>query len=174
MDLNLGCDLDIGVGLAGKKTSKKTKQPVKKQAAARPEKPVAKLAGPAEPAPEKPGAAKAALTPALRVAWIKLRRAWGANYPSFSYALSQLSPKDAEGLYNIVRLALYTDSYGEAVQKHPELRELLRNEQDRMCMIDIYEVLSWKLGRSEPAPADRRITRGIRKGAIGRNALNMP
>lgn len=114
--------------------------------------------------PKKP----AAISPQTRRAWLNLRRAWVTSFQAFSYALSQLDTRQSEAMYDMVKKALFKDSYAQIVQQHPELREFVRSDEDRICMIEIYEVLSWRLNRSEKPPPDRLAYRGM-KGRIGRN-----
>ncbi len=84
--------------------------------------------------------------------WFRIRRAWDINKIVFRETLAMLSDKQANELYDIVKYSLYTNSYAEIVIKHPELKVLLKNDDDRFCMHDIYEYLSWRLGRQEPSP----------------------
>jgi len=96
-----------------------------------------------------------------------IRKAWVTSFQSFTYELSRLSPEQSEAMYDMVKKALYKESFAQIVQQHPELRPFVHSDEDRVCMIEIYEVLSYKLGKSEKPPADRLASRGM-KGRIGR------
>ena len=115
---------------------------------------------------------KVVVTPELRRIWITARKAWVTSYDSFHYTLSALSTKQADSLYDIVRVSLYRGSFVEILREHPELREMLKSDDDRICMHDIYESLSWRLGRKEEPPQDVKLKMGI-KGRIGRMAPDL-
>ncbi|NYZ74032.1 hypothetical protein H0O00_02730 [Candidatus Micrarchaeota archaeon] len=116
---------------------------------------------------EKKKEEKIVITPELRKTWIRVRSAWGMSFEAFNSTVSMLDKKHAEGLYDLVRHSLFKDNYAEILRGNPELREVLKNEEDRLCMHDIYEILSWKLGKSEPLPKEIR-AREAMKGPIGR------
>jgi len=116
-----------------------------------------------KPSKEKPFS----LTEPLRRIWIRVRQAYNASPEAFAYSLSSLNAEEANSLYDLVKHALFKGSIGEIVQGTPALRPIIRSEDDRMCMIDIYEVLSWRLDRREPLPEDRRLAQAMRSG-IGR------
>ena len=117
---------------------------------------------------QKPSKEKTfSLTEPLRRIWIRVRQAYNNSPEAFAYSLSSLNPEEANSLYDLVKHALFKGSIGEIVRDAPGLRQIVRNEDDRMCMIDIYEVLSWRLDRREPLPQDRRLAQAMRSG-IGR------
>jgi hypothetical protein len=122
-------------------------------------------AGVALPEEKKPPK-NALITLEIRRMWFPIRRAWSMNTTAFSNSVSQVGDKQAEKLYDIVKLALYR-SYGEILQKYPELKAIIFSEDDRLCMYQIYEILSWRLGKKEPEPNDVRLVEKLR-GGIGR------
>lgn len=133
---------------------KKTKKPIPKHRPKAKEK--------EEPRPEK-----LVITPEVRRIWLKVRKAWNWSYDAFSNTVSYLKQDEAEKLYDVVRLSLFKESYAQMLQEHPELREIVKSDDDRLCMHDIYQILSWRLGKREKFPNDKRISRQIR-GRIGR------
>jgi hypothetical protein len=143
--------------LARKKTAKKRKKAPKKVKAP-PKK---------EALPEAPK--KIEITPELRRIWFRARNAWNMSLDAFSNALTLLTDKQAGQLYDVVRHSLFKDSYVEILREHPELHELVRNDEDRLFMHDVYEKLSWRLGKSEPLPKDVETAMKM-KGGIGRAA----
>ena len=120
-----------------------------------------------QPEPAKKGPEKVVITNEIRRAWLRLRKAWGWSFEAFSNTLGLLNTKEANMLYDIVKHSLFKGSYVEIIREHPELREIVKTDEDRLCMHDIYEILSWKLGRKEELPPDRKISRAM-KGRIGR------
>ena len=50
--------------------------------------------------------------------------------------------KQANALYDVVKFALFKDSYAQIVREHPEMRPLVQTDDDRLCMCDVYEALS--------------------------------
>jgi len=112
--------------------------------------------------PEVPEKNKITITPSLRKSWLRIRNGWATSNDAFSGALSMLTKKDSEELYGMVKVALFKASNSEIVREHPELRVLVKSDDDRFCMHDIYEFLSWKLGKSEPLPKGVRLTQGLR------------
>lgn len=103
----------------------------------------------------------------LRRIWIRVRQAYVTSPEAFAYSLSSLKDADANSLYDLVKHALFKGSIGEILRDTPALRPIIRNEDDRMCMIDVYEVLSWRLNRRESLPEDRKLVQAMRSG-IGR------
>ena len=140
-----------GVALAKKTTKKAPRKKIK--------------APPKRETPEK-----IVITDELRGIWLKVRRSWNMSHTAFSNTVSLLSDKKAEQLYGLVRHSLFKGSYVEILREHPELREILRSDDDRICMHDIYEVLSWRLRKSEKMPKDIETTMRV-KGRIGRDAI---
>ena len=102
--------------------------------------------------------------------WLRVRGAWGRGKESFDSLMATLSGKQNEQLYDIVRYALYKDSYVQVLREKPELKQFLKSDEDRMCMIDIYEILSYRLRRSEPPPKIRSGAFAMRGDRIGRAA----
>jgi hypothetical protein len=123
-----------------------------------------------EKKPEKE--APAVITPEIRRIWITIRRMWNLGFAPFSKSISALNDKQSGALYDVIRLSLYNDSYVEVLRKHPELKPLLLSDEDRLCMYDIYGVLSWRLNRREEPPKDRRLLLDF-KGSIGRNTPSL-
>lgn len=115
---------------------------------------------------------KIVITPEVRKIWIRVRAAWGRSYDAFTGTMSLLDKKQSEALYDLVKHSLFMANYAVIVQKHHELKEFVKGEDDRLCMHDIYEVVSWKLGKSVQVPKDVTFTQGM-KGSIGRSAPNM-
>ena len=149
--------LNIGVTLAKKKRTKKSKKPASKHK-------------PKKKAPEKetPKPEKLVVTPETKRIWLKVRHAWNWSYDAFSNTVSYLKQDEAEKLYDVVRLSLFKDSYAQMLQEHPELREIVKSDDDRLCMHDVYQILAWRLGKREKFPEDKRIYMKI-KGRIGRD-----
>lgn len=148
--------------MAKKKSSKKNPQ---KAARAEPEKASPKQAAQKPEAPKKKK--KVEVTPKLRRIWLRVRKAYGMSYQAFSNTISLLNEEEANLLYDLVICALFKGSVAEILRDHPEIRELVRNEGDRVCMHDCYEYLSWKLGKSEPLPAERKVVASFRKAVKG-------
>ena len=150
--------------MAKKKSSKSKKKSSKKKAA--------KKKQPAKPAPEKkaeppakPG--KIVINKEMKTLWLRLRSRWYMNFTAFYNALSALSEKQANELYDIVKHSLFKGSYAEIIHEHPEMKELLKNDEDRLCMHDIYERLSWRLRRREPLPESLGLKEKM-KSRVGR------
>ncbi len=112
---------------------------------------------------------KLVITNDTRRLWLKLRKAWNMELNVFSHTVMSLNDSDTKTVYDLVKRALFKDSYAEIVHEYPEMREFLRTDDDRMCMIDIYELVSWKLNQSEPLPPEKRLLQGM-KGKIGRES----
>ncbi|MBU0527815.1 hypothetical protein KKE92_05000 [Candidatus Micrarchaeota archaeon] len=146
-----------------KKTKKKTSKPAVIAAKKTVEKPVKKTA---LPAPKKSD--KVNVTPALRRLWIGLRKSYNLNYTAFSNALSALNDEQANQIYDFVITALFMDNIAEILSKHPELKDLIRTDDDRICMHDIYENLSWKLGRKETIPKEKGMIIRFRQSNFGK------
>jgi hypothetical protein len=117
-------------------------------------------------------AEKLVITPELRRIWLGVRTAWNLGFQQFSSSLSALDERQAGLLYGLVRLSLFKGSYVEMLREHPELRPLLISDDDRLCMHDAYEVLAWRLNRSEELPREVRISQRM-KGRIGREAPDL-
>lgn len=113
---------------------------------------------------------KIEITNRLRRTWWRLRKAWNLTMKAFSGTMSRLTDAEAEELYEVVRHSLFKDSYVEILRARPELKELVKSDDDRLFMHDVYEVLSWRLKKKEPYPKD--VDMIIRmKGRIGRDAI---
>ena len=111
-----------------------------------------------KPAPSGPKAEKFTITLELRRIWVRVRQSWVTSFASFSYSLSVLDKRQSEMLYDLVRRALFRNSAGDVVKAHPEIREFMRSDDDRMCMVDVYEKLSWTLDKKEEPPADVKLS----------------
>ncbi|MFH0884185.1 MAG: hypothetical protein V1861_00565 [Candidatus Micrarchaeota archaeon] len=105
---------------------------------------------------------KLIITPELRRIWVRVRQSWVTSHAAFSYGLSMLNKKQCELLYDLVRRALFRNSAGDVLKAHPEIREFMRSDDDRMCMLDVYEALSWKLDRREDPPADVKLAKNFK------------
>ncbi|VVC02452.1 Uncharacterised protein [Candidatus Bilamarchaeum dharawalense] len=107
------------------------------------------------------------ISPEVKKLWIKIRSAWSFRQAAFSNTLTLLSPKESNLLYDVVKLTLFKNSIGAIIKEHPELREILKNDEDRACMYAIYDTLSWKLNRREDPPKDMKLEVNT-KSRIGR------
>ncbi len=149
-----------GVILPKKKaTTKKTKKKTSKS-------PVKDVKKPVSSTPKKSD--KVNVTPALRRLWIGLRKSYNLNYTAFSNALSALNDEQANQIYDFAITALFMDNVAEILSKHPELKDLIRTDDDRICMHDIYENLSWKLGRKETIPKEKGMIVRFRQSNFGK------
>lgn len=119
------------------------------------------------PAQKKEKRAPYKLSEHVRRMWIRIRYLWTFSNEAFYNALSDLNDKDANALYDLVKLALFRNSWAQIVQENPSLHGLIANEEDYFCMIDSYQKLSWKLNRREELPKDKKMAVGM-KGKIGR------
>ena len=155
--------------MAKKKTPKKGKKPSTKhklklvKKAVTKEKIVKK-----QPEVEKKGPERVVITNETKRIWLKVRKAWSWNYEAFNSTVGLLNDKEANMLYDVVKHSLFKDSYVEIIRKQPELKEVVKTDDDRLCMHDVYEILSWKLGRKEELPKDKKLSEAI-KGRIGRD-----
>lgn len=152
--------------MARKKSNKKPVKgkTVKKKDAAKPARaPAGKPA--AKPAEKKPG--KIVVTSQLRRLWFRVRRTYDISLEAFSNALASLSDEEAEMLYELVRHSLFKGNVAQILREHPEMREFVKTDDDRICMHDIYEHLSWRLGKKEPIPQERAIITRFRKAVKG-------
>ncbi|MBD3210364.1 hypothetical protein GF318_03210 [Candidatus Micrarchaeota archaeon] len=122
-----------------------------------------------EKSPKKHKPEKIEISNRAKRIWLKVRKTWDMSLPAFTNTLSLLSEEEAEILYGIVKHSLYKDSYVEMLREHPELREIVKTDNDRLCMHDTYEVLSFRLNKFEDFP-DFRKTQIKMKGGIGREA----
>ena len=52
----------------------------------------------------------------------------------------------------------------------PELKQFLKNDEDRLCMMDVYDILSYKLRRHEPTPKTEKGALAMKGDRIGRDA----
>lgn len=93
------------------------------------------------------------------------------NVTAFSNAVSSMDRAQSERMYDIVKLALFL-SFSEIRMRHPELKPILQTEDDRLCMYQIYEILSWKLGKKEAEPKDVQMVEKF-KGGIGRASFDI-
>lgn len=108
------------------------------------------------------------ITPEIRRLWIRMRQAWVVSYDAFNHSVAILDDRQANLMYDVVKHSLFKDFYAEILREHPELKELIRTDEDRLCMHDIYERLSFRLNRYEKLPSDKKVYQGM-KGKIGRN-----
>lgn len=106
----------------------------------------------------------------VRPVWLRVRAAWGKGTDVFVSTMSTLSQKQNEQLYDVVRHAIYKDNYVQVLREKPELKEFLKGDEDRMCMMDIYQILSYRLRRSEPPPKTEKAAFAMKGGRIGRAA----
>ena len=106
---------------------------------------------------------KIEITTKVRRVWLKVRKAYVRSFAAFASSLSMLSNDEAETLYDIVKNTVYKSGYAEVLHEHPELREILKSEEDFLVMLDIYENLSWRLKKSVPPPNDLKIQSSLRK-----------
>lgn len=120
-----------------------------------------------------PAEKKIAITASLRKNWLLLKAAWLMNQGAFSSRLSLVPDKEADELYEVARHSLYKDSYVRILREHPELKELVKTDDDRLFMYNLYDILSWRLGKSEPPPKEQRPAARI-KGSIGRESTIFP
>ncbi|MBU0591905.1 hypothetical protein KKF81_04045 [Candidatus Micrarchaeota archaeon] len=109
------------------------------------------------------------ITPRLRRIWIQIRRNWGISRVAFTNNLSLLNDGEANNLYNLVIHSLYKNSYVDILREIPGLRGIIRTEDDRYCMHDIYQILSWRLDKTESPPKTLQIKLAMR-GGIGRES----
>jgi hypothetical protein len=100
---------------------------------------------------------KLEITPKLRRIWFRIRKSYNISLSAFSNVLSSLDDEESEMLYELVRHAIYKGSVAEIIRAKPVMRELVKTDEDRLCMHDCYEHLSWKLRKKEPEPKDRAI-----------------
>lgn len=112
------------------------------------------------------------LDAAVRAAWLRARAAWTRDRDTFASVMSLVDRKRSEGLYDVVRHSLYKESYVQMLRERPELREIVKSDDDRLCMHDMYEILSFRLGRKEPPPKTERAAVAIR-GRIGRKVTTI-
>lgn len=93
--------------------------------------------------------------PNLKRNWLKIRNAYNVSLESFGATISMMNEGEANAMYDLVKGALYKDNNAQIIKENPNLKEFLKNDEDRLCMIDIYTNLSWRLGKSEKAPKYR-------------------
>lgn len=122
------------------------------------------------PAPEQEGPVE--ITPEIRRLWVRIRQAWVVSYNAFNHAVAVLDRRQANLMYDVVKHSLFKNSHAEILREHPELKELIHTDDDRLCMHDVYERLSYYLDRYEKPPPDRRVLRGM-KGNIGREVPDL-
>ena len=115
----------------------------------KPEKKAAKKA-------EKPEKKELEVTPRLRRNWLRVRKAYNMSMEAFGSVLSLLNEEEANEMYDLVINALYKDNVAEVVRANPKMREFVKTDDDRFCMYDIYETLSWRLRRKEEPPEYRK------------------
>lgn len=115
-----------------------------------------------------PSKAKIKITPEIRRLWVKIRHAWVVSYYAFNHAIDMLDKRQANLMYDVVKHSLFKNSHAEILREYPELKVLIHTDDDRLCMHDIYERLSYRLNRYEKPPFYKRALRGM-KGRIGRN-----
>ena len=106
----------------------------------------------------------------LWAAWLRVRAAWGKGRDVFMSTMSLLGQKQNEQLYDIVKYAIYKDNYVQALRARPELKQFLKNDEDRLCMMDVYDILSYKLRRHEPTPKTEKGALAMKGDRIGRDA----
>jgi len=146
--------------VAKAKADAKRPSPSKGKAGCPPAKPPAQKRIPAK-SDEQP-LPRLILDERLRRNWIRVRQAWGIDAIHFSAALSGLSDTDGLMLLSLVSLALYHDTSAAALSASPQLKGFLRSEDDRFCMIDAYENLSWRFRVKVPPPSFRALSAGLK------------
>lgn len=107
------------------------------------------------------------ISPLLRTDWLRTRQLWLSNRSGFEFFISSLPDVRANILYDLAKLALFQDNFAQILRRYPSLHSLIKNEQDRLCMLDSYMLLSIKLNRCEKAPRDMRLIMNT-KSSIGR------
>ena len=119
--------------------------------------------------PEKPkiSADEFMPSPEARKIWLRIRKAYNMSYSAFSNTMGLLNDKEANMIYDIVKHSLYKDNVAEIVRKTPAMKEFVKNDDDRLCMHDVYELLSWRLRRREEPPKDRKVIADFRKAVKG-------
>ncbi|MEW6749285.1 MAG: hypothetical protein AB1295_06280 [Candidatus Micrarchaeota archaeon] len=127
-----------------------------------------------KPAPQnpEPKSGPVEITPEIRRLWIRMRQAWVVSYAAFNHSVSMLDDRQANLIYDVIKHSLFKDNHAQILREHPEMRPLLQTDDDRLCMHDIYERLSFRLNRHEEPPPDRRAYSGM-KGTIGRNVPDL-
>ena len=115
----------------------------------KPEKKAAKKA-------EKPEKKELEVTPRLRRNWLRVRKAYNMSMEAFGSVLSLLNEEEANEMYDLVINALYKDNVAQIIMANPKMREFVKTDDDRFCMYDIYENLSWRLDRKEKPPEYRQ------------------
>ena len=108
------------------------------------------------------------ITARLRRNWLKVRKAYNLSLEAFGATLSQLNDEEANELYDLIKYALYKDNIAQIIRDEPKLKEFVKTDNDRLCMHDIYENLSWRLGRSEKPPSYRQVIDKFRVAATGK------
>lgn len=103
-----------------------------------------------------------------RVAWLRVRFAWARGRDAFLSAMTGLTKKEMAQLYDVVCHSLYKESYVQILRENPALKDFLKSDEDRLCMHDIYGILSVRLHRHEPLPEIEKATLAM-KGGIGRD-----
>ncbi len=152
--------------LKKRKSSPKKKTPGKRSPAKKA--PTEKPGRKAVSGPERPK--RIDVTPELRRIWVRVRNAYSTSQAAFSSSLSLLDERQANILYDFAVAALYKDNVAQILSEHPELKSLVHTDDDRLCMHDIYENLSWRLHRSEPMPKDLEVTVKFRLATRGKEA----
>ncbi|MBN1170242.1 hypothetical protein JXA56_04410 [Candidatus Micrarchaeota archaeon] len=105
---------------------------------------------------------KLEITPQLRRNWIRIRQAYNMSLGAFGNALSTLNEQEANQMYNLVINALYKDTVAQIVRDNPKMKDFVKTDEDRFCMYDVYENLSWKLNRKEDPPKYRQVINRFR------------
>ncbi|MFH1785185.1 MAG: hypothetical protein ABH842_02035 [Candidatus Micrarchaeota archaeon] len=107
------------------------------------------------------------ISPEVKKLWVRIKSAWNTNEVKFRNTLSYLTNEQANSIYDVVRLSLFKNSYVNVLRDHPELKDLLKNDNDRLCMYNVYSNLSVRLNRREDPPNDVKLAMNL-KGNIGR------
>ncbi|MBI5046550.1 hypothetical protein HZC07_02350 [Candidatus Micrarchaeota archaeon] len=105
---------------------------------------------------------KVVLTSETVKQWFLIKAAVQRGPIALSNFLSTLTRTQNEILYSIVKHSLYVKDYVEIIRKHPELKVLVKTDEDRLIMHDIYEIVSWKLNKYEPPPKEELAAARIR------------
>ena len=86
--------------------------------------------------------------------WFKVKFGCKTDPVAFRTQMSMLNDKEANELYEVVKHAAYKKTYVEVLRDVPELKQIVRTRADFIFMLDIYRILTKRLGKTEPVPKD--------------------
>ncbi len=95
--------------------------------------------------------------------WLRIRKAYSISKDAFLKEILSLNEEEMNILYELSKKTLYKNFISEIIAEYPELKEYLHNETDLLCMYDLYDYLSWKLGKEEPPPEYKKVILEFRK-----------